>query len=634
MSTLSTARTALWHLRRGGVAGVRRWNARRRAEIRFATPAQARGVEGAWTGRGSRRRLSFNPAPLPEPTARRADLRVGVILDEFSAHAFAHEWSAVPLDPRTWQEQLKDGLDLVFVESAWAGNNRLWRGKLAGPTGPDGQLVELLAACRRAGVPTVFWNKEDPPHYDDFLPAARLFDFVFTTDSGRLEAYHRDLGHERVGVLPFAAQPAIHNPVRPRHGRHSRDVAFAGMYFAHKYPERREQMDMLLGGAADASGRLPTGLEIFSRRLGGEPEYQFPAPLDSRVVGSLSYPQMLSAYKAYRLFLNVNSVTDSPSMCARRIFEISAAGTPVLTAPSAAVSNFFPETEVPVARTREDAERLTRALVRSPELNDHTVHLAQRRIWREHTYAHRVETVLEAVLPARARPVELPSVTALVPTIRPHQVEHVFRSVAAQEDVRAQLVLLTHGFELPADRLLDLREKYPLADVVVLQADGAVPLGACLNRCAEAADGEVLAKMDDDDHYGPQYLADQLRALSYSGADIVGKQAHYMHLAASNATILRFAEREHRFTDLVMGPTILTRREVLKDNPFPELGLGEDTGFLRSAAAGGLSIYSADRFNYFQIRSGHGHTWQASDYELLATGELKFYGGPHEHTDI
>ena len=122
----------------------------------------------------------------------------------------------------------------------------------------------------------------------DFLPAARLFDHVFTSDSSRIAQYTADLGHDRVAVLPFAAQPAIHNPVRPRHGRHQRDVAFAGMYFAHKYPERRAQMDLLLGGALDASARMDTGLEIFSRQLGGNAEYQFPAPLDARVVGSLT----------------------------------------------------------------------------------------------------------------------------------------------------------------------------------------------------------------------------------------------------------------------------------------------------------------------------------------------------------
>ena len=45
----------------------------------------------------------------------------------------------------------------------------------------------------------------------------------------------------------------------------------------------------------------------------------------------------------------------------------------------------------------QEAEHTIRALVRSPELRDRATHLAQRRIWSQHTYAHRAAQVLEAV---------------------------------------------------------------------------------------------------------------------------------------------------------------------------------------------------------------------------------------------
>ena len=59
--------------------------------------------------------------------------------------------------------------------------------------------------------------------------------------------------------------------------------------------------------------------------------------------------------------------------------------------------------------------------------------------------------------------------------------------------------------------------------------------------------------MDDDDIYGEHYLTDQLAALRYSNADLVGKQAHYLHLRNRDIVMCRFPEREHRFTDLVMA---------------------------------------------------------------------------------
>ncbi|WP_326962035.1 MULTISPECIES: glycosyltransferase family protein [unclassified Arthrobacter] len=611
------------------------WCSRQRTEQGHSAPRNAKGVEAAWTGLGRKRRLSFNPATLPEQEPSRPDVHAAVILDDFSALAFGYEWSTSDVHPHTWRKDLSAaGVDLLFVESAWAGNGGLWRGKLAGPLGPSDELRELVLWCRDQGIPTVFWNKEDPPHYDDFLPAARLFDQVFTSDSGRISQYTEDLGHDRVAVLPFAAQPVLHNPVRPAHGRHSRDVAFAGMYFAHKYPERRAQMDFLLGGVADASARMRTGLEIFSRQLGGNPEYQFPAPLDTRVVGSLSYLQTLSAYKAFKVFLNVNSVVDSPSMCARRIFEITASGTPVVTAPSQAVGHFFTQAAVPIAATRAQAEHITRALVSNAEFNDRTVHLAQRAIWSGHTYAHRADQVLRLAVPDKTVDVGRATVSVLLPTFRPGNIENIFRTLAAQSGVAVELVLLTHGWRLTPDRLAELSTEFGIRSVVLMEASREVSLGECLNRCVAASTGLVLTKMDDDDHYGPHYLSDQLYALSYSGADVVGKQAHYMHLETSNAAILRFAAKEHRFTDFVMGPTIMGRREVFTGQPFEHLSTGEDTSFLRAVHAAGRTIYSSDRFNYFQVRTGAGHTWQVDDAELLASGDVKFYGKLNDHVDI
>ncbi|MFI2103068.1 glycosyltransferase [Isoptericola sp. NPDC019693] len=556
-----------------------------------------------------------------------------MILDDFSSLALGYEWEQVRLTPDTWLTEL-GGLDIVFVESAWRGNDGAWQFQLTGPSAPSRSLVELVETARERGIPTVFWNKEDPVHFEDFVDTAALFDHVYTTDVGRLDAYRERLGHDRVGVLEFGAQPAIHNPVRTNGGGPGRDVAFAGTWFAHKYPERREQAEMLLGGALDVSPRMATGLEIFSRFRGQGDQYEFPEPFASRVVGSLDYAQMLTAYRDYKAFLNVNSVVDSPSMCARRIFEITACGTPVVTAPSAATGEFFPADEVFAVTTRAEAADTVRALVRSPELRDRAVHLGQRRIWREHTYGSRVQRVLHDVGLAPSAEVPRPRVTALVSTNRPHRLDDVLRTVGAQAGVQVQLALLTHGFEVDEADLRVRAKDAGVEDLVLLHEGTDVPLGGCLNLLLDAADGDVVAKLDDDDLYGPQYLSDQLYAMAYSGADVVGKQAHYMYLEGHDATVLRFAEREHRFTDFVMGPTIVARRDTAAAVRFAERARGEDTAFLRGAVDAGARIYSADRFGFVQVRAGAGegsHTWRITDAEVLATGEVQFYGRAEQH---
>nr|WP_231705191.1 glycosyltransferase [Arthrobacter gengyunqii] len=620
----------MWHFRTGGFEQLRKHQG---SNVAHGASAAVKRHRVSFFGKG--KQLTFEPYDVGIGGVRRSDLTVAVILDEFSSLAFQYEWNQVSLHRATWESELEVSKpDILFVESAWNGNSGQWKYELAGSSGPKKNFVALLEKCKALGIPTVFWNKEDPPHYRDFLAAAKLFDYVFTSDSDRLPHYRNDLGHDRVGVLQFAAQPALHNPVRPRNGWHERGVAFAGMYFAHKFPERREQLELLLRAATRLEAKSAAGLEIFSRHADKSADYRFPGDLEQFVRGSLSYTEMLTAYKAFKVFLNVNSVVDSPTMCARRIFEISAAGTSVVSTPSLALGQTWGAGEQFIVETAEHAEQVMESIIRNPELSDRQLHRAQRRIWSDHTYAHRAEQVISAVLPSHTIPVSVPDVSLLVSTIRPHQMRSLFQSIGNLAGVETELILATHGFHLPAYEVRDLQREFGVERVQVLERPRTVPLGDCLNDCVAASSGSVLSKMDDDDFYAPNYMMDMVHALSYSKADVVGKQAHYVFVAESDVTVLRYADREHRFTSAVMGPTITGRRDVFENVQFQGLSLGEDTAFLREVRSNGGRIYSGDRFNYFQYRGNADHTWKIPDAKITASGNVVFFGSPKDHVGI
>lgn len=268
------------------------------------------------------------PIPLHEPVRQ---IRIACILDEFSAGCFAPEAEFIHLSAKCWQREIEaDRPDFLLVESAWRGLAGDWHLLISHYSRfRRNPLRDLLGWCRENGVKTVFWNKEDPPNFDHFIDAAKDFDHIFTTDADCITRYREICGHDRIHALPFAAGPTIHNPVRSDATALRADVCFAGTWYGDKFPERCKTLTMMLDAA------LKYDLHIFDRKYGHPgARYRFPARFQSRIKGSMSYDRMLTAFRAYRVFLNTNSVMTSPTMFARRVFELLACGTPVVSSPS------------------------------------------------------------------------------------------------------------------------------------------------------------------------------------------------------------------------------------------------------------------------------------------------------------
>ena len=615
---IKTLRTVLAQIRNGGMAEVLKRDRPSDADLKPVTRP------------GAEQRLPDFPEARPLNGSIQEDrLTVATLVSEPSSNAWRYEWECVALEPTKWLQQLqRNPVSLLFVESFWADGNSSWTDTGWSPNAQRQELSKIVDWCKASGIPTVFWTKETEPYHVELFHAAKTFDVILAADATMVEEYSEKLQHSRVHPLEPAAQPKLHNPVRPESGHQTRDVAFAGTHSPSKSPDLHQEIELVLRGAHDASSKMAHGLEMFVEKPEGNAT-PYPPVLNPRMVGSLEYGRRLSAYKAYKCFV---------SSTFREVVEVTASGTPVLAAQGLTANGGFTRTLVPAARTREEAASLLRSLVQSKELRDRTVHLGQRQIWQEHTYAHRAAQVLTAAGVTRKRTdplsmTEVPKISALVSSIRPEQISHILKTVGKQSNVDVELVLVAHGFEPNESNIRAEAFEYGLENVVVLQESLRTSLGYCLNSAITAASGTYVAKMDDDDIYGPCYLQDQAAALRYSGANVCGKQAHYMYLAGPGVTLLRFGQGEHRFTDFVMGPTLFTTRETLQETPFRDLNSGEDSDFLRRITQSGGNIYSSDRFNFIQMRSGDGdgHTWSVKEEDLMATGVVAFYGMNEEH---
>ena len=316
-----------------------------------------------------------------------------VIMDEFSTTALSADANLVRPTPENWQALLDEHrIDMLVVESAWEGNDSAWHHKVGWYSEEEiADLKQLVEACRDRNIPTVFYNKEDPVHFNRFSKTSALFDHVFTTDEGCITRYEA-LEHssiQSVDWIQFAAQPDVHHPYDVMFSDRS-DIAFAGTYYAGKYPERCEKMDMLFDAAANH------GLVIYDRQSdGGNPQYVFPERFSSHVRNKLEYHEMLQKHREHRIFLNVNSVEDSLTMAARRIFEIPASGACLVSGPGLAVREVFGNT-VPMVYSSEQATATLDALMADEAFLRYTIQTSRHIVLKRHLNNHRLQKMLNA----------------------------------------------------------------------------------------------------------------------------------------------------------------------------------------------------------------------------------------------
>ncbi|HEU5036727.1 MAG TPA: hypothetical protein VFT70_06975 [Nocardioides sp.] len=199
-----------------------------------------------------------------------------------------------------------------------------------------------------------------------------------------------------------------------------------------------------------------------------------------------------------------------------------------------------------------------------------------------------------------------PSVSVLLATRRADMLEFALRQVGRQRGVELELVLATHGFE--ADPGL-VRAHLGDRPVTLLPVPGDVVFGDVLRAATDAASGDVVVKMDDDDWYGPDVVADLLLAKVYSGAELVGMPAEMVYLEPISTTVRRRGPSEN-FGAVVAGGTMTMDRDRLREvGGFRSVPRHVDARLLEDVRAAGGRVYRTQGLGYVLRRTAGGHTW-------------------------
>jgi len=323
-------------------------------------------------------------------------LKIALVADYFTTACLSAECRIRSLTPDNYDEVIRHWKpDLLFVESAFHGINGAWRYQLARQSkwlrlGKPKAILNLVAQARDRGIPAVFWNKDDGAFFEDFVDLARCFEYVFTTDSDCVERYRRRLPSGSIShVLAMPYQPAFHSFSGFRFALN--EACFVGSYYQRILHQRRQFLDMIFGACEDAY--MP--MHVFDRnhhRFSRRFEFRFPTKKRLVVHNGVSYQETAAVYKAHAVSINVNSVTDSETMCSRRLLEILACGGIAVTNRSLAVDKLFRDYCHVVETPSEAVELFARLKASGPSRDDlERAEAGAAYVRRAHTWERRLE---------------------------------------------------------------------------------------------------------------------------------------------------------------------------------------------------------------------------------------------------
>jgi len=421
-------------------------------------------------------------------------LKMASIMDEFTYNSFKYECNLLQVTPENWKKELEYFKpEIFFIESAWKGKDDKWATKISNCSN---ELQELVSWCHKENIPVIFWNKEDPVHFDTFLDVAKIVDVVFTTDLDCIAKYKKNVGHENVFFLPFAAQPKVHNPIEKYDRRDA--FNFAGSYYL-RYPQRQRDFASLIDAV-----QYYKPIDIYDRNYDNpHPHYTFPDKYKPYILGKLPFTEIDKAYKGYKFGINMNTIKQSQTMFARRVYELLASNTVVASNFSRGVRLLFGDLVI----SSDDKEQIKKML--EPICEDELYYrkfrlLGLRKVMAEHTYKDRLAYIISKINGKDYRKDETQVIlSATISSMKEY--ETIKKYFDKQSYIKKQLYILDTN-----SILSDITDK----DVFV--CNSITNLTLKLEEISKNAENTLYGKLNPDHYYGKSYLKDLVLASVYA----------------------------------------------------------------------------------------------------------------------
>jgi spore maturation protein CgeB len=249
----------------------------------------------------------------------------------------------------------------------------------------------VLAEVRARGVRTAFWFVEDHRLFPYWRSVVGEYDYFAAIQEGEFLAEATRLCPGRTLYLPCAADPTVHRPLAldaEERAALGAPVGFVGAGYRNRRIVFR--------------GLLDLGLKIWGTEWAGAGQVE---AVVQRGAARIAPEEAVRIFNATDVNLNLHSSTYVDGVEPRgdfvnpRTFELAAAGAFQLVDRRALLPPLFvPETEVATFGEARELRDLVRHWLARPAERAALAAAARARALAEHTYRHRMETLLEAVV--------------------------------------------------------------------------------------------------------------------------------------------------------------------------------------------------------------------------------------------
>ena len=308
-------------------------------------------------------------------------------------------------------------------------------------------------------------------------------------------------------------------------------------------------------------------------------------------------------------------------MFSRRVFELLACRTSVISAHSSGIAKLLPGM-VTLVNNAEETRQALEQLLGDSALRDRQSHRAMRVVLSKHTYAARIGVILEKLgLSESAKPGKGTLVICLVNDLE--SLVHGIESFARQITLQKELCVIALEGSVDGNSVQAALERVEAGVFRVQYLDRMENLSLAVRDVLRNSQYRFWTVFHRSCYYGANFLFDSALPFSFTDASVVGKSSGYV-LSTSDLKIQCPAPgREFSYRDDLEPGSLLFDASMLELVP-PATSFNRfATAMLTACQANNVRTYSADKFNFCVLESqvGRATTGHAAtaNYTALPT---------------